>query len=169
MNMDTRTVRRLRDALVEVGGAVKDAAADPPETDRGREASLKRVEPFLETMYLMMMADGQSDVAEQAAMRGALRILTQGLIDTGTLESLLRTFAARLGQQGLEHRLQAIGGVVCANKRDRETALTLAAAIALADHAVAGEEGELVSSIAEWFGVSRRRCLELLAQFDDDM
>ena len=104
---------------------------------------------------------------EQDAIRGALRILTQGLIDEGSLETLLREFPARLQRQGLQHRLQAIGSVVCANRRDRETALTLAAAVALADHAVTGEEGELVSSIAEWFGVSRKRCLELLAQFDD--
>lgn len=167
MNMDTQTVRRLRDALVEVGSPGEVGEAGRPASNRGRDASLRRVEPFLETMYLVMMADGRSDGAERAAIRGALRILTQDLIDAESLDALLGDFGVRLRAHGRELRLQAIGSQLCATRRDRETALTLAAAVALADDAVSGEEGELVSSIAEWFGVSRRRCLELLAQFDD--
>jgi hypothetical protein len=162
--MDTQTVRRLRDALLEVG---RPGEAVRPGPTVGREASLRRVEPFLETMYLVMMADGHVDDAEQSAIRGALRILTQDLIDTASLDTLLQVFAARLSEQGREFRLQAIGNRICANRRDRETAVTLAAAVALADDAVTGEEGDLVASLGEWFGVSRRRCLELLAQFDD--
>lgn len=168
MNIDTRTVRRLRDALIENGRLAggQQAAVDGRAGGPGKEASIKRVTPFVETMYLMMTADGLHDDDENAAIRGAMRTLTHGLLDEADLEQLLQACAELVSTQGIEARLQAIGNRICADRADRETGFTLAAAVALADENVAAEESTLLASIAEWFGLSSRRSQEILQQFD---
>ncbi|MEH6516050.1 MAG: TerB family tellurite resistance protein [Halioglobus sp.] len=165
MNIDTQTIRRLKDALVASGGsgALPDSARSAQET--GTRAALERVTPFIETMYLVMMADGEATDTELDALRGALKILTQDLLDASTLVQVLLDCEQRMTSQGVEARLQAIGGKICADRSDRETALSLAAAVALADDSVAAEENELLHSIAEWFGVSDKRCRDILQQF----
>ena len=167
MNIDTGKIRRLRDALVE-GGRLQ--STEVPQGDRpasrGRLAALDRVAPFVETMYLMMMVDGQGDKPEQEAIRGAIRVLTQGLLDDEGLGELVRHIEQQVLDQGVEARLQAIGSRICADRLDRETAFSLAAAMALADDKVVTEESLLVASIAEWFGVSGKRCREILQEFD---
>ena len=167
MNIDTAKIRRLRDALVE-GGRLQ--AAEVQRGDRptsvGRLAALDRVAPFVETMYLMMMADGQGGKQEQEAIRGAMRVLTQGLLDDEGLAELVGHIEQQVLDQGVEARLQAIGSRICADRLDRETAFSLAAATALADDKVVTEESLLVSSIAEWFGVSGKRCREILQEFE---
>ena len=167
MDIDTGRIRRRRDALVE-GGRV-DAAADldgDRPASRGALASLERVAPFVETMYLMMMADDEGGALERDAIRGAMRVLTHGLLQDSELEELLQRFETLLHEQGAEVRLQAIGSRICADRVDRETAFSLAAATALADNKVVTEESLLVASIAEWFGVSSKRCRELLQEFE---
>jgi uncharacterized tellurite resistance protein B-like protein len=167
VNIDTGKIRRLRDALVE-GGRLAPATylqGDRP-ADRGRLAALDRVAPFVETMYLMMMVDGAGDQPEQEAIRGAMRVLTHGLVDDEGLEELTRHCERQVREQGIEARLQAIGSRICADRLDRETAFSLAAAMALADNRVVTEESLLVASIAEWFGVSGKRCRELLQEFE---
>ncbi len=166
MNIDTDRIRRLRDALVEGGrlAYAVDSEGDRPPS-RGTLAALERVAPFVETMYLMMMADGEREQPEQDAIR-AMRVLTHGLLDDGGLETLMQRFERQLHDQGVEARLQAIGGRICADRLDRETAFSLAAAMAVADDEVAKEESLLVASIAEWFGVSPRRSREILEEFD---
>jgi uncharacterized tellurite resistance protein B-like protein len=168
VNIDTGKIRRLRDALVE-GGRLEptvDLQGDRP-ADRGRLAALDRVAPFVETMYLMMMVDGEGDKPEQEAIRGAMRVLTHGLLDDEVLEELTRRCEQQVRDQGIEARLQAIGSRICADRLDRETAFSLAAAMALADNKVVTEESLLVASIAEWFGVSGKRCRELLQEFEN--
>ena len=167
MNIDTGRIRRLRDALVESGRleATEDLQGDRPAS-RGRLAALDRVAPFVETMYLMMMVDGERDEPEQEAIRGAMRVLTQGLLDDTGLGELIQRIEQQVRDQGVEARLQAIGSRICADRQDRETAFSLAAAMALADDKVATEESLLVASIAEWFGVSGRRCREILQEFE---
>ena len=73
-----------------------------------------------------------------------------------------------VGEQGVGARLQAVGGRICADRTDRETAFTLAAAVALADNRLLDEESLLVGSIAEWYGISDRRCAQILQQFESD-
>ena len=164
MDIDTQTIRRLRDALIE--GGVQPAGVNTAASGPGRRASLERVAPFVETMFLMMEADGHHDANEEAAIRGAMRTLTRSLLDDAELDSLLETCALRLAEQGVEARLQALGNRICADRVDRETGFTLAAAIALADSEVAIEESALLVSIAEWYGISARRRREILGQFD---
>lgn len=165
MEIDTQTIRRLRDALIQGGEQSSDDAV--ANSGLGRQASIERVAPFVETMYLMMEADGLQDANEEAAIRGAMRTLTHGLLDDTELVALLESCADRLAQQGVEARLQAVGNRICANRIDRETGFTLAAVVALADSSVAAEESALLVSIADWYGVSARRRQEILEQFDN--
>lgn len=164
MDIDTQTIRRLRDALIAGGrvGTVQ-CEGDPAP---GREASLTRVAPFVETMYLMMVIDEEHAETENAVIRGAMHTLTHGLLDDAALSAMLAGFAEQRASQGVEARLQAIGNRICADRIDRETGFTLAAAVALADAWVAPEELSLLESIGEWFGLSSRRRREILQQFD---
>lgn len=168
MNIDTATVRRLRDALLAWGAAAGDPSGrvgDRP-AGRGQQASFERVAPFVETMYLVMMVDGRAEVREELALRGALLTLTDGLLESALLDELLLHCRQLAADFGAETRLQSIGGRICANRMDRELAFTLAAAVALADDTVATEETLILNSIAEWFGVSDRRRRELLQPFE---
>ena len=167
MNIDTARIRRLRDALLQGGRLerVTDPTADRPAS-RGAVASLERVAPFVETMYLMMMIDGEGEKPELDAMRGAMRLLTHGLLDDTGLEQLTRRFEEQVSAQGVEARLQAIGSRICADRLDRETAFSLAAAMALADDRVVKEESSLIASIGEWFGVSDKRRRALLQELE---
>jgi len=163
MNIDTGKIRRLRDALVKGGRLVAvqgDAAR--PQDDR-HLAAMQRVAPLAEVMYLMMAVDGEIGEDERAAIQGALELLTDGMVSNEHLDQMLADFAALASQEGAEARLQAIGNTICRDRLDRETAFSLAAAVAMADGRVAEEESLLVASIAEWFGISSRRCNELLS------
>jgi hypothetical protein len=81
MNIDTDAIRRLRDHLL--------ARAEMPRPATGRQSTdpaladaiRRRVEPFAESMYLVMMADGDADAAERKTLTGALDVLTDSRID----------------------------------------------------------------------------------------
>ena len=171
MEIDTRTIRRLRDALLASGQAAQvpvDGPAGAGTVDSMSQASKHRVSPFVETMYLMMAADGEMDASEHDVIRGALKVLTDGLLHESALEHILTSCETLAREQGVEARLQAVGGRICADRTDRETAFTLAAAVALADNRLLDEESLLVGSIAEWYGISDRRCAQILQQFESD-
>jgi hypothetical protein len=65
---------------------------------------------------------------------------------------------------GVNHCLRDIGVRLSADRLDRETAFTLAAAVALADRHLLEQESSLMLSIAEWYGVSGKRAMQLLQQ-----
>ncbi|MFV8819060.1 TerB family tellurite resistance protein [Haliea sp. E17] len=162
MQIDTEVIRRLRDALL-----AQDSAADQAPGNVAaprREAALARVAPFAETMYLVMMADGHHAPEELASVRGAIRLLAGDLLDAADLDALLDRCDAAARERGPAFLLQALGNRLCANRNDRETAFTLAAAVALADDTVVEEEQALLGDVAEWFGVSSRRARELLGE-----
>jgi len=161
LHIDTDTIRRLRDALLAESGLepVREGAVGAH-----REAAMARVAPFAETMYLVMAADGHTAEAEVASVRGAIRMLTRGLLDEEDLDELLQNCDRAARERGPGVMLQVLGSRLCANRSDRETAFTLAAAIALADDSVAEAEQALLADVAEWFGVSTRRAGELLGQ-----
>lgn len=168
MNIDTPTIRRLRDALICGGDAEESKQVAQGRTASGpaMEASIKRVAPFVETMFLVMSVDGEHSEEEKAVILGAIRTLTRGLLNEASLQELMDNCALLLESQGFEARLQAIGSIICANRQDRETGFTLAAVVALADNEVQAQESDLLVSIAEWFGLSTRRSREILQQFD---
>ena len=161
MNLDTDTVRRLRDALLDRQGLARQDGE--PSTGAARSASLARVAPFVETMYLVMMADGRAEAAERTAIAGAISILTRGVLDEDAVATLLRDCEARAAQEGVQPRLQALGARLSADRADAETAFSLAAAIALADQSVDQREHALIENLTEWFGLSPKRATALIS------
>lgn len=168
LHIDTKTIRRLRDVLIENGQLVlrETGPTHNHELDARQLASLKRVSHFAETMYLMMVADGDIAKEEQDAIRGALSMLTVGCIDSFMLDTMLHDFAKQAQEQGVAYRLQTIGAQLSGNREDRETAFTLAAAVAMADRELANSESNLIENISEWYGISGKRVAEILESID---
>lgn len=160
--IDTRTIRRLRDALLARGRLPATPATAPMAAQR--EATAARIAPFVETMFLMMLADGREDPAEKDVIRGAIDLLAQGFLEQAELDALLARCRHRVSSSSAEVCLQSLGARVCGDSTDRETAFTLAAVVALADRQVSPGERELVTSVAEWYGVSSRRASAILGE-----
>jgi tellurite resistance protein len=126
------------------------------------------VEPIAETMFLMMSADGKIATDEQDVVRGAIRGLTNDVLHTGTITVMLETYARRLAAEGRDARLWQISEELAESPAEAEAAFTLAAAVALADDAVADEENALIHQLAEWFRLTEERVQQLLDQLDED-
>ncbi len=160
MNIDTETIRRLRDGLIQRGAGDGEPAARLPEAYQ--QAVLERFAPFAETMFLMMQIDGHTDGAELEAIRGAMKVLTDGALGHAVLDDIFDQSAREVARQGVEARLQAVGARLSVDRADRETAFSLAAAVALADNRLEDVELTLIGSIAEWYGISGKRSREIL-------
>ncbi len=175
MNVKTKTIERLRDALLESGrrpSTVLSSAYEaltradllsPEET-----IALNRVDPLAETMFLMMSVDGKVAHAEQDAVRGAIRGLTNNVLRSGTINVMLEMYAARLEEQGRDARLHEIAEQLAEEPSEAEGAFTLAAAVALADDAVDERENEFINQLSEWFGIDPERAEAILDELDSD-
>jgi tellurite resistance protein len=175
MKIQTVTIERLRDALLQSGRrpSVVTSSAYETLTREGllspEEASaLTRVDPLAECMFLMMSADGELAEAERDAVRGAIRGLTGDLLRSGTINVMLQTYAERLAEQGRDSRLQEIASDIAEEKSEAEAAFALSAAVALADDEVTDEENAFINQLAEWFGIAPARASEILDQLADD-
>lgn len=168
MEINTRAIRRLRDFLLSSQQSVgNDAAATDPGIDPWTGSAIaRRVEPFAETMFLVMMADGEPDAVERRALLGALSVLTEGQVSATLFETMLDRFAADVAREGVEARIARLGTRLSADQEERETAFTLAAAIALADDRVHAGENATLGMIREYYGVSSRRMAALLETID---
>jgi hypothetical protein len=166
LNIDTGTIQRLRDALLHSGRLEPQGSANEqvgPGSTR-EQAALRRFTPFAETMYLMMTIDEDENASELDSIRGAMRILTNESLGDDVLDGIFRQCAQKVAQFGVNHCLRDIGVRLSADRLDRETAFTLAAAVALADRHLLEQESSLMLSIAEWYGVSGKRAMQLLQQ-----
>jgi uncharacterized tellurite resistance protein B-like protein len=155
MNVNTRAIRQLRDQLLSgtaAGGG-----------DGMSSELLGRIEPFAETMFLVMGADDHQAEAEQQTLTAALNVLTGEALTGAELEALLARFRHDLEIFGREARLAIIGTRLGGARDDRETAFALAAAVALADHRVDVRETRLLELVREHFGISDRRVEAILA------
>ena len=85
MDIDTQTIRRLRDALIDSG-----RLAAPGAGAGASDASINRVAPFVETMYLVMVADGHHDEDEVSVIRGAMRTLAGDSLADADFDALVR-------------------------------------------------------------------------------
>jgi tellurite resistance protein len=175
MKIQTVTIERLRDALLQSGRrpSVIMSSAYETLTREGllspEEANaLNRVDPLAEAMYLMMSADGNVAEQERDAVRGAIRGLTDNLLRTGTINVMLENYAKRLAEQGRDARLHEIASDIAEETSEAEGAFALAAAIALADDEVTEEENAFINQLAEWFGISSERAGQILDQLEDD-
>ncbi len=175
MKIQTATIERLRDALLQSGRrpSVVLSSAYETLTREGllspEEASaLNRVDPLAEAMYLMMSVDGKVAEAERDAVRGAIRGLTDNLLHTGTINVMLENYEQRLQAQGKDARLQEIASEIAEEVGEAEGAFALSAAIAMADDAVTDEENAFINQLAEWFGITPARAGEILDQLEED-
>jgi len=127
--LDTTTIRRLRDALIENGRLTNPESTTTDATEDRRQASINRAAPYVETMFLMMIADGHRADAEQDAIVGALAMLTHGFLNQSDLEQIMAASESEVERHGVESRLQTIDARIGASRQDREIAFTLAAAL----------------------------------------
>ncbi len=175
MRIHTATTARLRDALLQSGRRLSLVVSPAYETlarsgllGAEETAAVERIDPIAETMYLMMTADGVVATAEQDALRGAIRGLTNNAIRSGTINVMLETFGVRLKESSRDERLQEIAESVAEDPLEAESAFTLAAAVALADDEVDEGENEFINQLAEWFGISAARSEEILDELQQD-
>lgn len=175
MKIETVTIRRLRDSLLQSGRRPSTVLSSAYETlarqgmlSPEESAALNRVDPLAETMFLMMAADGTISEPERDAVRGAIRGLTDNLVRSGTITVMLENYQQRLEEQGRDVRLQEIADEIAEEPSEAEGAFALAAAVALADDEVAEEENAFINQLAEWFGISQERADSILDQLDQD-
>jgi tellurite resistance protein len=175
VKLKTRTIERLRDALLQSGRRPSLVASSAYETltregllSPQEVAALNRVDPLAETMFLMMAADGKLTVDEHDAVRGGIRGLTDDALHTGTISVMLENYQRRLDQEGRDERLRQIAESICHEPAEAESAFALAAAVALADDDVAEEENQFINQLASWFGISAERSTAILDQLDQD-
>jgi tellurite resistance protein len=175
MKIQTVTIERLRDALLQSGRRPSVVLSSAYETltregllSPEEAGALNRVDPLAEAMFLMMSADGVVADSERDAVRGAIRGLTDNLLRTGTINVMLENYAQRLAEQGRDARLQEIAEAIAEEKSEAEGAFALSAAIALADDEVTEEENEFINQLAEWFGIPAERAAEILDQLEED-
>jgi len=163
MELDTPTVRALRDRLLEaadVPGAA--AGGDGPERPRERRAATERIAPLVEALFLVMVADEEPAPAEQAAIRSAVRILSDGILSAAEVDGLLERLRDGLAREGREGRLEQLASRFALDKQDAEAALSLAAAVALSDGRIAPDEQRLAEDMRRYFGIPRERARRLL-------
>ena len=161
MNIDTATIQRLRDALLDAGRA----EADTDEIDGGpdhRQQTIARFSPFAEIMFLVAMADGREDPAELDALRGAMQLLTANQLSDDALKDIYQSCRHDASELGAERCLERIGSRLARDRMDRETAFSLAAAVALADDQLHGTETALMQDVAEYLGISSSAAKRLL-------
>ena len=102
------------------------------------------------------------------AIRGAVRGLTEGLLQEGTIKVMLEGCELRLGQEGRESRLDSVTATLRRDREDAEGAFALAAAIAMADHEVASEENDLVLDLGKRLGIEGVRAQAILEQLEEE-
>ena len=175
MKLKTKTILRLRDALLQSGRRPSFVASSAYETltregllSPEEAGAIHRVDPVAETMFLMMAADNKVAEAEREAVRGAIRGLTNSGLRTGTINVMLETYQKRLETEGREERLRQIAETIAEEPTEAESAFALAAAVALADDEVADEENAFINQLAEWFGLTPARTAEILDQLEED-
>src|SRR6187200_2026859 len=115
MKIETATIARLRDALLQSGRRPSMLMSSAYETltregllSPEEVGALNRVDPLAEAMFLMMAADGHLADSERDAVRGAIRGLTDNVLRSGTIKVMLETYQSRLDEDGREERLRQI-------------------------------------------------------------
>jgi tellurite resistance protein len=172
MWLSNSALARLRDRLRERGAPASHALPFPasllPE-ELERAVSFAEYGPLCEAMYLMMSADQAISADERNVLRGALRELSDGSVRSSHIDAMLEQAEKDVAREGRVRRLE----VVAASLRDdvcrAEVAFVLAAAIAFADGAVADEENEMLSDLAERMGIDESKASSLLDGVEADL
>lgn len=171
MQLDSETLARLRDELLQRGGRASLPPPPPLGPTSGRvvfppdvAAVMQRVAPMCELLYLLMVADQESNAREDDVLRGAIRALTDGALRTSAIDALLTRFQAGLEVQGRDARLAQVTGQLAADREDAEAAFTLAAVMVIADDQRNEIEDSLLAETRELLGISAKRADVLLGE-----
>jgi tellurite resistance protein len=168
--LEPNALAALRDTLLERGRALEHGRALTPLKEPSLDGSpaaatlLRRVAPFLELLYLMMVTDGKCDERERQLLQGVTQTLGGSELPCGAAMHLLTVFDANLEAEGVDGRLETVSSVLCADRLDAEAAFTLTATMAVADGEVEAPEHEVLARLAEMLGISAKRARELIAQ-----
>lgn len=175
INLRPATVTRLKDRLEKTGArpslvvsstddVLAKAGMLPPE----EQTAVRTIDPVVETMFLMMAADGDIGEDEYTVIRGAVRELTENYVRTTTLNVMLEGYKKLLDEQGQKERIADIARRLGDDVAGCESAFVLAAAVAFADEEIDDRENELLNTFAEAVGLSEERANELLDELEQD-
>jgi tellurite resistance protein len=169
--MSNPQIERLRTTLLRRG--MLTSRPPPPMTPPGGHPVVakwkpeqlelaRRVRPFAEAMYLVVGADADIGERERDILRGALRTLTDGLLSSAVLETMLEEFEAARAEEGADARLDAVGSALYWDPTDAELALKLAIAGAEVDGRLDAREQAMVHALAKRLNISDEHLEELL-------
>jgi tellurite resistance protein len=169
--LSNSTLARLRDQLKTRGQRPSIVLSGGPVSQEVAQAMNLVAEygPLCEAMYLMMSADGEVSNDEREVLKGALRNLSDDVLRSAQIESLLDAASKNIGEQGRDKRMREVIHALHEDSARAEVAFVLAAAIAFADNAIADEENETLNLLAEGLGIEEGRANDLLDSVEADL
>ncbi len=156
----------LRDAL-RARGARPSIVVPAMATSQELVDALRLVEEwgaFVEAMYLMMAADHRVKNVEREVLRGALLTLSDDRVRTRHMEAMLDAAMRKVMAEGPEKRLAIVIDALKGNPARAESAVVVAAAIAMADQRVVPEEHTLLTALTKGLGVDSKRADAILEE-----
>jgi tellurite resistance protein len=170
--LSSSMIGRLRDRLRARGQrptiTLRDVSKLTPDAAELLAASVE-YGPLCEAIYLMMSADGKITQDEREVLKGAVRSLSEDTVLSVHIEAMLDAAAKNVAEHGRESRLREVASQIRGDAARAEVAFILAAAIAFADGAIADEENETLSRLAEGLGIDEARVDELLDSVEADL
>jgi tellurite resistance protein len=170
--LSNSTISRLRDQLRARGQRPSVVVGDPTKISV-EAAELMGVAaeygPICEAMYLMMSADGKISNEERSVLKGALRSISNESLASTYIEAMVDAAAKNVALSGREKRLADVAAQLQDDPQRGEVAFVLAAAVAFADGAIADEENETLSDLAEKLGIDDARVEALLDAVETDV
>jgi tellurite resistance protein len=163
--MVNKRIARLRDKLLARG--TPSVLPPPLGAHPDARAFNERLRPFAEAMYLVLAADGEIGERERDVLRGALRSLSDGVLSSSAMNTMLEDFAIARTRDGVESRLDSVASALYADRADARLALGLAAASAEAEGGLAAQERQVIVALAERLGIAGGELQELLQNEDD--
>jgi tellurite resistance protein len=160
-------IERLRDRLLRRGArSTVTAGWSLTAAAPSAQAAYDRILPYAEAIYLVIAADGVHTPEERDALLGAIRYLTEGELGAHAADHMITRFQRSLDRDGIEVRLDDVAARIYGEPADGELALSLAAAVAVADGQPGPIEERTIMGLAERLGFSPTQLRELLAGGD---
>jgi tellurite resistance protein len=181
--LSSSTIARLRDQLRARGERPSMVAGAPgapgagPVGDRANMtldaaelmAATAEYGPLCEVMYLMMSADGKIGDEERSVLKGALKSLSNDSLASTTIDAMVDAAAQSVARSGREERMSEVAAQLREDVDRSEVAFVLAAAVAFADGAIADEENETLSDLADKLAIDEKRVEALLDTIEADV
>ncbi len=117
-----------------------------------------------QVIYLMMVADSRVLNVEREVLRGALDILSEGRVRTAHMDAMLDASARHVAKHGAESLLERALESLRDDAVKAETAVVLAAAVAVADEELRPEEAALLGRLARELNIDEQHASQLLEE-----